>query len=214
MSVSAPSACSNVTAARRAAFAVKPFVAVLLLASLLAGCSRDTTKESGTIAWSEPRTSTAEPGSLPPGPPLNWQTTLSGDTITVEIRDANEAYRVEQVELIGPGGGATTAYEINRTTNHASGDYYPYGGGSSVGVGVGGWGGSRSGTSVGIGIGFPLGGGSREPAPPPGTVTTARVRIPDMGLYRQTESWTIRVALTDRNGQPTSAVVPAPRPAS
>jgi hypothetical protein len=192
---------------------------VLFLGALVTACGSDTTKDSGTIAWSQPGASTAGAPSLTPsGPPLNWETRLSGDTITVELRDPNAYYRVERVEMVGPNGLTVAANEIDRETHQ--GDYagggYGYGGGPSVGVGVGSWsGGRRSGTGVGLGLGFPLGGSSYEPPPQPvGTVTRARLRIPDPAFYRQTAAnWIIRVTTTDRNNQQNVAVIPAPKPA-
>lgn len=192
------------------------FIAAAAFTALIAGCAGDTTRDGGAIAWSDPASgaTSAAPTTAPSGPPLNWQTRLSGDIVTVEIRDPNDYYRVERVELVGPNGMTIAAHEINRTTNRASGDYYGGYGGSNVGVGIGGWGGSRSGAGVGIGLDFPLGGSSAPPPQPIGTVTTASMRIPDPAFYRQTASqWIVRVSLTDRGNQPQAAVIPAPRPA-
>lgn len=192
--------------------------AALALAASIAGCSGDTTKDSGgTIAWSEPGSvtgSVAPTGATAPsGPPLGWQTSFSGDTVTVEVRDTNNYYRVERVELVGPNGITLAASEINRETNRASSDYRGYSGGPSVGVG--GWGGSRGGGGAGIGLGFPLGGSaSTDRAPPVATITRARVRLPDPAFYRQTvANWVIRVTTTDPGNQSSVAVIPAPKPA-
>lgn len=188
---------------------------VLALAAGAAACSSDKTTDSGTIAWSEPGTVAPTGAPTPPsGPPLNWQTTLSGDTVTVELRDINGYYRVEKVELVGPNGVTVAANEIDRTTNRYSGDYGGYGGGPSVGLGVGSWSGGRHG-GVGIGLGFPLGGSSSyEPPPPVATVTRARIDLPDPAFYRQTAAnWVVRVTTSDRNNQSNVAVIPAPRPA-
>ena len=194
----------------------------LALAMCLTGCASDkakTTGEGETIAWSEPGSSVAPvpagaPSSAPSGPPLNWQSSISGEIITVSVRDTNNYYRVERVELTGPNDTRIAASEINRETNRASGHFGGYGGGPSVGVG--GWGGSRSGGGVGVGLGFPLGGtsSSRERRPPVATVTTARIRLPDPTFYRQTvDNWTIRITTVDHNNQSSVAVIPAPKPA-
>jgi hypothetical protein len=195
-----------------------PLAGVLFLGALVAACGSDTAKDSGTIAWSQPGATTAGAPSLAPsGPPLNWETRVSGDTVTVELRDPNAYYRVERVEMVGPNGLALAASEIDRETSR--GDYAGgggYGGGPSVGLGVGSWsGGRRSGTGVGLGLGFPLGGSSYEPPPQPvGTVTRARLRLPDPDFYRQTAAnWVIRVTTTDRSNQQNVAVIPAPKPA-
>lgn len=195
-----------------------PLAGVLFLGALVAACGSDTAKDSGTIAWSQPGATTAGAPSLAPsGPPLNWETRVSGDTVTVELRDPNAYYRVERVEMVGPNGLVLAASEIDRETSR--GDYAGgggYGGGPSVGLGVGSWsGGRRSGTGVGLGLGFPLGGSSYEPPPQPvGTVTRARLRLPDPDFYRQTAAnWVIRVTTTDRSNQQNVAVIPAPKPA-
>jgi hypothetical protein len=203
---------------------LSPAVAALVLGIGLAGCANDNQTSNDTIAWSQPGGSTVVPAgsttgaaTTPSGPPLDWRTNLSGDTVTVELRDANGYYRVERVDLVGPNGVTLTASEIDRETNRNSGDTGGYyGGGPSVGLGVGSWGGSgHSGTSVGLGLGFPLGGGgSYEPPPPVITFTRARIRLPDEAYYRQTAAnWVVRISTTDRNNQPNTAVFPAPKPA-
>ena len=202
-----------------------PFALALMFGAGLAGCSSNKTAEenAGTIAWSQPGGSTVAPAgsttgaAVPSGPPLNWRTSLSGDTVTVELRDANDYYRVQRVDLVGPNGLTIAANEIDRETNRNSGDYGGgYGGGPSVGLGVGSWGGSRgSGTGVGLGLGFPLGGGSsvNEAPPPVVTTTRARIRVPDEAYYRQTaDNWVVRVTTTDRSNQSNTAVFPAPKP--
>lgn len=188
---------------------------------LLAACSADGQRSGGssgeTIVWSEPGATTASGAAssvpAPSGPPLNWQTRLSGDTVMVEIYDRNDYYRVERVELVGPNGLTIAAQEINRTTQQASGGRYRgWGGGPTVGIG--GWGGSRGGGGAGIGLGFPLGGSSRAAEPPLGTTTTASVRIPDPSYYRQTaDAWVVRMTFSDRGKQTQTAVVPAPKAA-
>lgn len=217
MPVSVHSACYKSSVL----FPWRSFVGALALAACVAGCAGDKAKTSGegeTIAWSEPGSTvapvpTGTPGSVPSGPPLNWQSSISGDTITVSVRDAGNYYRVERVELTGPNDTRIVASEINRETNRASGHFGGYGGGPSVGVG--GWGGSRGGGGVGVGLGFPLGGGSSvNRRPPVATITTARIRLPDPAFYRQTvDSWAIRITTVDPNNQSSVAVIPAPKPA-
>ena len=192
----------------------------------VAGCNANKPAEegTGTIAWSEPGSvapagSTTGSTTAPSGPPLDWRTSLSGDTVTVELRDTNDYYRIERVDLVGPNGITIAASEIDRETNRNTGDYGGgYGGGPNVGVGVGSWSGSRggSGTGVGLGLGFPLGGSSSYNAPPPVvTMTRARIKVPDEAFYRQTAAnWVVRVTTTDRNSQSNTAVFPAPKPAS
>lgn len=207
-----------------------PLTAVALLALALAGCANTTKKDSDTIVWSEPASGAPgggapsvipSPGAAPggaasgtaSGPPLNWHSALVGDTVTVELRDPNNHYRVERVELVGPNGVTVAAGAINRETNRATSNYRGFDGGPSVGVG--GWGGSRGGGGGGISLGFPLGGRSaRDREPPMGTLTTARIGLPDPAFYRQTvESWFIRVTTMDRAHQSGVAIIPAPKPA-
>lgn len=219
MSVSVPSGSSEPHAPlpRRLHYLLQ----ALACAALIAGCSSNNTEtaagDHGTIAWSQQGSGTTSTGPAPSGPPLDWQTRISGDTIIVEIRDPNDYYRVEQVELVGPDGVTIAASEINRETNRASGDTYRGWGGPTLGLGVGSWsGGGRSGTSTGVGLGFdfPIGGSSSASAPPTGTMTMASVRVPDLAHYRETvASWIVRVSFTDRNNELQTAVVPAPRPA-
>lgn len=202
-------------------FPWRGFAGAVALAVGVAGCAGDKAKTAGqgeTIAWSEPGSSVAPvpagtPNAAPMGPPLNWQASISGDTITVSVRDTNNYYRVERIELTGPNDTRLVASEIDRETNRASGDFSRYGGGPSVGVG--GWGGSRGGGGVGVGLGFPLGGSSSvNRRPPVATITTARIRLPDPAFYRQTaDNWTIRVTTVDHNNQSSVAVIPAPKPA-
>jgi hypothetical protein len=219
MSVSVPSDFSERRGPVRRPFKL---LHVLAGALLLAACSgNEAAKDGGgTMGWSDPGSGANSTAPTPGGPSLNWQTRLSGDTVVVEIRDANDYYRVDRVELTGPDGVTIAANEINRTTTRASGDSYGgYGGGPSVGFGVGSWSGSRgsrSGSASGVGLGFdfPLG-GSSEPSPTPtGTITMATVRIPDLSHYRETaDQWVVRVSFTDRNNEPQAAVIPAPKPA-
>lgn len=196
-----------------------PLAAVLVFATALAGCGNSTTKggrspDGDTIVWSEPGSVAPTGPVAPSGPPLNWQTSYSDDTVMVEVQDTNNNYRIERVELVGPTGMTIAASEIDRQTNRASGDFGGYGGGPSVGIG--GWGGSRGGGGGGVGLGFPLGGRSSATRPPPvATVTRARIRLPDPAYYRQTAaSWVIRVTTTDRGNQSSVAVIPAPPPAN
>lgn len=212
MPVSVPSVCCKSRSPWRC------FAIALALAVGLAGCSANTTKDSGigdkdTIAWSEPGSVVPAGSPVSGGPPLNWHASLSGDTVIVELRDTNNYYRVERVELVGPNGMTIAASEINREANRASGNYSGYGGGPSVGVGS--WGGSRGGGS-GLSLGFPLGGrSSSDRTPPPATITTARIRLPDPAFYRQTaENWVIRVTTSDRTNPSSVAVIPAPKPAN
>lgn len=204
-----------------------PAVIAVALGAAIAGCSSNKAADenAGTIAWSQPGGSTVAPAgsttgaAVPSGPPLNWRTHLSGDTVTVELHDANDYYRVQRVDLVGPNGMTIAASEIDRETNRNSGDYGGgYSGGPSVGLGVGSWGGSRGrGTGVGLGLGFPLGGSSsvNEAPPPVVTTTRARIRVPDEAFYRQTaDQWVVRVTTTDRSNQSNTAVFPAPKAAN
>ena len=230
MPVSVPSVCYK---------SRLPLTAVALLALALAGCADSKKKDSDSIVWSEPASGApvgaTTPGSAPvgatpsvtpspsptaatsgaaSGPALNWHSALVGDTISVELRDPINHYRVERVELVGPNGVTLAAGTINRETNRASSNYRGFDGGPNVGVG--GWGGSRSGGGGGISLGFPLGGRSaRDREPPAGTLTTARIRLPDQALYRQTvERWFIRITTLDRAQQSSVAIIPAPKPAN
>lgn len=215
---------------------LKPVTVVLALGAGVASCNADN-KPAGespdTIAWSTPGSagsaSTVAPAgtttgaaTTPSGPPIDWRTNLSGDMVTVELRDLNDYYRVERVDLVGPDGTTLAANEIDRETNRNSGDYGGgYSSGPTMGVGVGSWsgsGGRSSGSATGVGLGFdfPLGGRSSSSAPPPVvTFTRARIKVPDEAFYRQTAAnWVVRITTTDRNNQSNTAVFPAPKPAS
>ncbi len=160
---------------------------------LLAGCAQS--GEDG-----------AESSRAAGQPDVDWHAALAGDEIVVDLTDPEGYYRVERVELVGPGGRTYKAHDVARqTVRDRAGPY----GGSAVGVGIGGgFGGGHGG--VGIGLSFPLGGA--RPAPVV-TRTTARIRLPDPRAYRRTfERWTIEVVLTDPAGATSYASIPAPGP--
>lgn len=157
---------------------------LLMFVLLLAGCAQSGEDDAGQ-------------------PDVDWRVALAGDEIVVDLTDPEGYYRVERVELVGPGGRTYKAHDVAReTVRDRAGPYY---GGSSVGVGIGGGHGG-----VGFGLSFPLGGA--RPAPVV-TRTTARIRLPDPRAYRRTfERWTIEVVLTDPAGATSYASFPAPGP--
>lgn len=110
--------------------------------------------------------------------------------IEVTIRDPLPAARVF---LIDPSGLQTAAFDIQRDKRIYQSDSGPQ---PSIGVGVGG--GSSGHVSTGIGIGFPLfssGGAGQTSAV---IDSTAKVRIGNPVLYRETwQSWKLRVELDD-----------------
>ncbi|MCG8691467.1 MAG: hypothetical protein MI806_09680 [Minwuiales bacterium] len=180
---------------------MKP-ITVFIVALFVAGCAANETK---TVTPSSPEAK-AEAAQ----PKLDWNARLSGDVITLEVRDPAKHYRVEKVDLLGPAGVSVSAFELTRelVRDRTGGGV----GGSSVGVGVGGSGGSRSGVSLGVGLGFPLGGGGGG-----GVLeyrrTLAKIRLPDRAAYdRGGGDWKIAMSLTDADGAPSVATVPAPRP--
>lgn len=178
---------------------MKP-ITVFIVALFVAGCAANETK---TVTPSSPEAK-AEAAQ----PKLDWNARLSGDVITLEVRDPAKHYRVEKVDLLGPAGVSVSAFELTRElVRDRTGGI----GGSSVGVGVGGSGGSRSGVSLGVGLGFPLGGGGGEVLEYRRTL--AKIRLPDRAAYdRDGGDWKIAMSLTDADGEPSVATVPAPRP--
>ena len=126
----------------------------------------------------------------------------SGDRIEVTVADPQP---VETAELIAPDGGATAAYQIDRSkTVEEDGRAAP-----SVGVGVFGGSSGHIGTSIGIGI--PIF-GSGAPEDP---VIDSRVLIlvPDMAAYRA--HWTeyrLRLHLGTSDTNRRIMEIPAPRP--
>jgi hypothetical protein len=175
-------------------------LAAVFVLALLAACAGDPPRRS--------------PAAAPPGPPrVDWQARVSGDQVVVTLADPGGHYRVQRVDLIGPGGRAATAHDLTRhATSAGPGAGDPY---DRPGVGVSGGYGSGHGGHGGVGITIPLGGPSRPAArDAPGARTVARVSMPDPIAYRLApDRWTIRVTLTDRAGNPSTTDIPAPRPA-
>ncbi len=155
---------------------------------LLAGCATDSNQPAGRA---------------PAGPPrLDWNTEIVGDTILVSLADPDGFYRVEQVTLVGPAGQRIDAEEITRRTYRENGSVAP-----SVSTGIGIGSGGRSG--VGIGFNFPIT-ASRSGRTPVNEVE-ARIRLADPAGYRaETGLWRITIAVTDRDGNSSSAEIPAP----
>lgn len=178
---------------------MKP-ITVFVVALFAAGCAA---KETKTVT-----PSSVEPKAEAAQPKLDWNAQLSGDVITLEVRDPAKHYRVEKVDLLGPAGVSVSAFELTRelVRDRTSSGI----GGSSVGVGVGGSGGSRSGVSLGVGLGFPLDGGGGQTLEYRRTL--AKIRLPDRAAYERGGEWKIAMSLTDADGEPSVATVPAPRP--
>ena len=175
-------------------------ITVFVAAFVLVGCAA---KETKTVT-----PSSLEPKAEAAQPKLEWNARLSGDVVTLEVRDPAQHYRIESVDLLGPGGISVSAFELTRELVR---DRIGGPGGSSVGVGVGGSGGSRSGVSLGVGLGFPLGGGDAREY----RRTLAKIRVPDRAAYdREGGAWTIAISLTDSKGESSVASVPAPRPSN
>lgn len=193
----------------RSSFVAVSFV-VTAAAAFLGACS-SSERQSGTVVPQEQMLPGNQTGSQAAGPSVHYRTSLEGDAVVIEIRDRNNAYRVDRVELIAPDGRSYPASDITREKVT---DNTTYGlGGSNVGIGVGGWGGSSSGVGVGVGLGFPLGGG-RYSDPDAEARTTARIRLPDPAAYRANPNgWLVRTTFSDLTGQTSSAVMPAPKPA-
>ena len=117
---------------------------------------------------------------------------LAGDptVIEVSVRDPLPAARVF---LIDPTGAETAAFDIQRDRRIYRSDSGPR---PSIGVGVGG--GSSGHVSTGIGIGFPIFSDSGPTQTSAVIDSTAKLRIPNPVLYRETwQSWKLRVELDD-----------------
>lgn len=144
----------------------------------------------------------------PVGPKLDWHTALDGDTVVVDLSDATSHYRVETVELVGPGGVHVLAPTLTRETERSFGYRTDYPTGVfSFGVS----GGPVSGVDLGAGIGasHPLGLHDRNAAPK--TTTRARIRVPDLAAYRaDRKAWRIEARLLDSVGETSSISIPAP----
>lgn len=110
--------------------------------------------------------------------------------IEVSVRDPLPAARVF---LIDPTGAETAAFDIQRDKRIYQSDSGPR---PSIGVGVGG--GSSGHVSTGIGIGFPIFSDSGPSQTSAVIDSTAKVRISNPVLYRETwQSWKLRVELDD-----------------
>ena len=110
--------------------------------------------------------------------------------IEVSVRDPLPAARVF---LIDPTGAQTAAFDIQRDRRIYRSDGGPQ---PSIGVGVGG--GSSGHVSTGIGIGFPIFSDSGPTQTSAVIDSTAKVRISNPVLYRETwQSWKLRVELDD-----------------
>ncbi len=110
--------------------------------------------------------------------------------IEVSVRDPLPAARVF---LIDPTGAQTAAFDIQRDRRIYRSDSGPQ---PSIGVGVGG--GSSGHVSTGIGIGFPIFSDSGPSQTSAVIDSTAKLRIPNPVLYRETwQSWKLRVELDD-----------------
>lgn len=172
------------------------FLVVVLLGALVAGCAG-----SGEKAGSTAQGTAAEPR-------LNWRTWLIEDSVGVEVRDPDDAYKVERIELVDPEGSVTAASEITRETVRDD-DRGFYGG---PGVSVGGSVGSSGRSGVGLGLSFPLGGTAPRRSPPL-KLTKARIPLTDPDSYRATAGdWRVRLHLLGRDNAPRVAEIPAPVP--
>jgi hypothetical protein len=158
-------------------------------------------------ASAPPPAPVSRPAPATTAPSLAWQTALAGDTVTVELTDATSYYRVEKLELLGPGGIRLTAgltRQVERNYGYST-DYPP--GTFSVGV----TGGSSSGVGLGVGTNVPLGIHDRDA--PPRTVTRGKIALPDPAAYRaDPKAWKIAAQLIDRNGENSFFEIPAPAP--
>jgi hypothetical protein len=144
----------------------------------------------------------------PAQPKLAWHAVLQGDVVVVELTDPTSFYRVDSVELIGPGGIQIPAPELRREVERsfATKAVEPSG---PISLDVAG--GSSSGVGVGIGLGGPI--HSHNVDPKPKTVTHARIELPDPATYRADPSrWKLSAQLLSSEGGTSHAEYPAPAP--
>ncbi len=167
------------------------FLIGILLLAVSAGCAPATTDDA----------SRPIPAPAAVEPKIDWHTSLASDMIVVELTDPKGFYRVEHVELVGPGGRSYPADELSRETVRESARAYDGGG---VGVGAG-YGGGGHGSFV-FGFSLPLAGPRGATAI---TRTTARLTPPDD--YRpKAGQWVINIVMTDPAGTERFASIPAP----
>jgi len=149
-----------------------------------------------------------KPLAEPAGPSLDWRTAIEGDAVTVTITDATSHYRVEQVELLGPGGVRLPAGPLERQVERSYG-YTTETPPGTFALGV--FGGSSSGVGLGMGANKPL--GIHDSNGPPRTTTRARIALPDPAAYRRdSAAWKLAVQLIDSQGANSLVEIPAPRP--
>jgi hypothetical protein len=149
-----------------------------------------------------------KPLAEPAGPSLDWRTALEGDAVTVTITDATSHYRVEQIELLGPGGVRLPAGPLERQVERRYG-YTTETPPGTFALGV--FGGSSSGVGLGMGANKPL--GIHDSNAPPRTTTRARIALPDPAAYRRDAgAWKLAVQLIDLQGADSLVEIPAPRP--
>lgn len=136
-------------------------------------------------------------------PAIDWRTEVRGDDLLVRLSDRRGYYRVEEVSLVAPSGRSFPAFELTREIVREDDAYYPYG----PGMGIGGGFGSSGSSSVGVGVSVPLGGGHARSGG--GAWTEARIPLPPAPRAIGPD-WKIVVELSDRDGAPHTAELPAP----
>ena len=138
-------------------------------------------------------------------PLIGWHTALNGNVITVRLEDQGDRYRVERVELIGPGNVRIAAKDITREVEHSTG-----------------FSSDDAASKVTLG---PHGAGDNDPqvhiGAAPNTrnsytkvkvaITRAHVRVPDLDAYRgSVADWKFSVRLLDDAGRAKMMEFPAP----
>jgi hypothetical protein len=146
----------------------------------------------------------------PPGgaSPVNSHAVLHGDVITLRLEDPGDRYRVERVELLGPGGISVVASDISRQVLRSYG-FSSDGKDDSAGLGVKGSG--NGGAALTFGSNENHAGANYDDKRT--AVTRAHLRVPDLDSYKaDVTQWKFRVRLLDDSGNSQTMEIPAPEP--
>ncbi len=138
---------------------------------------------------------------------VNSHTVLHGDVITVRLEDQGDHFRVERVELLGPGGISVIANDLTRQVEHKIG-FASDGKPDDNGVGLKG----ENGTA-GLTFGKTTDHRGANYDDVKLAITRAHVRVPNLAAYKaDVTQWKFRIRLLDDGGTNLTMEIPAPAP--
>jgi hypothetical protein len=141
-------------------------------------------------------------------PMIGWHTALYGDTITVRLEDPGDRYRIDRIELVGPGNVRIAATDMAREVEHSTGFAKGTAPESEITLGPQSSGAGGGAPRVHIGAAPNVGANYNQTKL---VITKAHVRVPNLDSYLASAvDWRFVVRLLDDAGKAKTIEFAAP----